>query len=151
MSSSVWFALFIEHSHCRRWLVVTEKAQGVGDERLVVLEDPAVSRSRVDLEFRVGNSSCDVGGQTAVDHEVVVAVGHQDRLLDFRQVVGGAESDRSDRSQLRDAGLNRYGLVAVLRTFLEASEIVGGGELAFRGAGEGEEVSGITQRESGFD
>ena len=120
------------------------KREHLGDERVVVLEDSAVSRSRVD--YRVPRS----GIRRAMSAERLLSTIRSWSPLATR--TGWVIVDRSSgalrpapriASQLREAGLNRDGLVAVLRAFLEAAEVVGGGALAFRGAREEEEVPGI--------
>lgn len=84
----------------------------------------------VDDQVGAGQSAGHVGGVTAVDHQVVVAVGHEDRLSDGRQIVGSGLAGVPDCPELGDAGLDRDPLIAVLSALLEAIQVVSCGPFA---------------------
>src|SRR6188472_2084612 len=133
------------------WASALEELEDRGDEFPVVLEDAAVAGVRIDRQRRVRDPAGDVGRVAAGDHDVVIAVGHEDRLADLPEVVGRLQAGRADRLELCAPGLQGDPLVAVLGALLQTGDVVGRGALAVRRPGAEQVVPGLTQRERGLD
>jgi hypothetical protein len=86
----------------------------------------------------------------AGDHYVVVAVGHEDRLADLREVVGRLQARRADRLQLCTPGLHRDALVSVLCALLQPGHVGGRRALALLVSVEEQEMPWIAQGEGGL-
>src|SRR4051794_40385672 len=109
-----------------------EELEDRGDELTGGLEDPAVSGVGVDGEPGVGDAAGEVLGVAARDHDVVVAVGHEDRLGDLAEIVGRAQAGFANRLELGEPGLHRDPLVAIAGALLEAGHVLRRGALAGR-------------------
>jgi hypothetical protein len=68
--------------------VVAEEVECLCHEHVVVLEDAAVARVRVDAELDVGQQLAEVERAERGQHRVVVAVDDQDELVHVRQAYG---------------------------------------------------------------
>src|SRR5437764_14637930 len=77
-----------------------EELEDCGDELLVVLEDPAVPSVGIEDELAVREPSIEVDGVLGGHHPVALAVQHQHRLMDAREVGGPLLTPSVDGLQL---------------------------------------------------
>src|SRR5439155_18782878 len=80
-------------------------------------------------------------------HLIVIAVRHQDRVADARQIVRGLMRPRAYRLQLSDEGGDRDRRVAILGPLFQSAEKVTGRAAAIRSPGEEEIVLRVPERQ----
>ena len=90
--------------------VASEEREGALDELLVELEDAAVAGVGVDHQVRVRQPLGQIDRVARGDHPVGLAVGHEDRLVDDREVGGRLLAPAVDGLELGAVGPQRDGL-----------------------------------------
>src|SRR5437667_2473734 len=124
-----------------------QKLQGLLHECFVILKYAPVPGVVVKYKFGVREAAREIDRVAARHHLVVIAVRHQDRVADARQIVRGLMRPRAYRLQLSDEGGDRDRRVAILGPLFQSAEKVTGRAAAIRSPGEEEIVLRVPERQ----
>lgn len=98
----------------------SQEFERLSNELLVVLKDAAVSGIRVDPERCIWKATRQVVRIGRRHHAIVITVGHQDGMVDARQVGRLLEPPRVNRFEVRPEGPQCDGLIPIVGALFQA-------------------------------